>query len=112
MVDVTTDGGTNWTNLRGGYGESVSGDSRGWKMSNLDLTPYANQTIDLRFVFDTGDSLFNYFEGWYIDNVIVFDQTVWIKGIVFFDENQNGLYDPKKAVSEIFSSLLLTVLYI
>ena len=93
MVDVTTDSGGTWTHLRGGYGASTSGDGRYWRKSHLDLTPYAGRTINIRFVLDTGDSLFNFFEGWYIDNVAVFDQTAWITGTFFFDQNQNGMYD-------------------
>ncbi len=93
MVDATTDGGATWTHLRGGYGESPSGDTYGWKVSTLDLTAYANQTINLRFVFDTGDSLFNAFPGWFVDNVAVFDQSETVKGIVFYDQNQNGTHD-------------------
>lgn len=93
MVDATTDGGTTWTHLRGGYGESPSGDTYGWKVSTLDLTGYANQTINLRFVFDTGDSLFNAFPGWFVDNVAVFDQSETVKGIVYYDQNQNGTHD-------------------
>jgi hypothetical protein len=93
MVDVTTDGGTSWTHLRGGYAESPSGDSYGWKVTTLDLTAYANQTVNLRFVFDTGDSLFNTFPGWFIDNVAVFDQSGNINGIVYYDQNRNGIFD-------------------
>jgi hypothetical protein len=93
MVDVTTDGGTSWTHLRGGYAESPSGDSYGWKVSTLDLTAYADQTINLRFVFDTGDSLFNAFPGWFVDNVAVFDQSGWVSGRVYYDQNQNGILD-------------------
>jgi|GEM_PF-1937984 len=93
MVDATTDGGTTWTHLRGGYAESPSGDTYGWKVSTLDLTAYANQTINLRFVFDTGDSLFNAFPGWFVDNVAVFDQSETVKGIVYYDQNQNGTHD-------------------
>jgi hypothetical protein len=93
MVDATTDGGTSWTHLRGGYGESPSGDSYGWKVSTLDLTAYANQTVNLRFVFDTGDSLFNAFPGWFIDNVAIFDQSGTVNGVVYYDQNQNGISD-------------------
>jgi hypothetical protein len=93
MVDVSTDSGTTWTHLRGGYGSSISGDSYGWKVSTLDLTSYANETINLRFAFDTGDSLFNAFPGWFVDNVAVFDQSETVKGIVYYDQNQNGVHD-------------------
>ena len=109
MVDVTTDSGTTWTHLRGGYGESVSGDSHYWKGSNLDLTPYVNQTINLRFVFDTGDSLFNNFDGWSISNVIVFDQTAWVTGTIFFDQNKNGIYNTgESTITDLFSPYILT----
>lgn len=93
MIDVTTDGGTSWTHLRGGYAESPSGDSYGWKVSTLDLTSYGNQTVNLRFVFDTGDSLFNAFPGWFIDNVAIFDQSGTVNGIVYYDQNRNGIFD-------------------
>jgi hypothetical protein len=93
MIDATTDDGTSWTHLRGGYAGSPSGDSYGWKVTTLDLTPYANQTINLRFVFDTGDSLFNAFPGWFIDNVTVFDQSGIVNGIVYYDQNSNGIFD-------------------
>jgi len=107
MVDVTTDGGSNWTHLRGGYGESVSGENHFWKTSHLDLTPYSNQTINLRFVFDTGDSLYNYFEGWYIDDVIVFDQTAWVTGTAFFDQNQNGIHEAgESTITDLFPTYI------
>ena len=96
MVDVTTDGGTTWTHLRGGYGESPSGDSYGWKVSTLDLSPYADQTINLRFVFDTGDSLYNAFPGWFVDNVAVFDQSEIVSGKVYYDQNRNGIFDDRE----------------
>jgi len=90
MVDVAVDGSPIWNHLRGGYGESPSGDSYGWKVSTLDLTPYAGHTINLRFVFDTGDSLLNDFPGWFVDNVVVFDQAGTIAGTIYYDKNQNG----------------------
>ncbi|HEV8539024.1 MAG TPA: hypothetical protein VGR15_08925, partial [Bacteroidota bacterium] len=53
MVDVSTDGGTNWTHLRGGYGAAPAGGSDGWIITTLDLSAYAGQNINLRFYFDT-----------------------------------------------------------
>ncbi|MBA4312250.1 MAG: hypothetical protein C0417_06440 [Chlorobiaceae bacterium] len=91
MVDVSVDGGTNWTHLRGGYGTAPSGNTEGWMISNLDLSAYAGSVINLRFYFDTGDSLYNEFPGWYVDDVIIFDQGGMITGKKYFDENQNGL---------------------
>ena len=44
-----------------------------WVSRSIDLSAYAGKTIQLRFAFDTGDELFNDFEGWYVDDVSVLD---------------------------------------
>jgi protocatechuate 3,4-dioxygenase beta subunit/kynurenine formamidase len=93
MVDVSSDAGTTWTNLRGTYGNSVSGNSHGWKVSTLNLSAYTGTHINIRFRFDTGDSIHNNFPGWYIDNVLVFDRSEKVKGKTFFDVNNNGARD-------------------
>lgn len=90
MVDVSTDSGSNWTHLRGGYGDAPSGSTNGWKITTLDLSPYNGSRIALRFYFDTGDTLFNDFPGWFIDNAAVYDQSGRIYGRVYFDANSNG----------------------
>ena len=93
MVDVSTDGGGSWTHLRGGYGDAPNGDSEGWIISNIDLSLYANMTIQLRFLFDTGDELYNDFPGWFIDDLVIFDQSGLITGKKFFDVNNNSVKD-------------------
>jgi hypothetical protein len=93
MVDVTTDGGASWTHLRGGYGVAPSGTCEGWIITTLDLTPYADQSVQIRFYFDTGDPLFNEFPGWFVDDVIIFDQSGMITGKKFFDINNNSIKD-------------------
>jgi SdrD B-like domain/Immune inhibitor A-like, MAM domain len=93
MVDATTDGGGSWTHLRGGYGSAPSGDSEGWIISSLDLTAYAGMNLQLRFFFDTGDSLYNEFPGWFVDDVVIFDQSGMITGKKFFDINNNSMKD-------------------
>jgi hypothetical protein len=93
MVDVTTDGGTSWIPLRGVYGVSTSGYSFGWKISTLDLSPYAGQVIRIRFHFDTGDTLYNDFTGWFIDDVVIFAQGGHVTGNVLLDVNNNGMND-------------------
>ena len=37
----------------------------------LNLTPYLGKTIQIGFFFDTKDSGFNQYEGWYLDDVTV-----------------------------------------
>lgn len=93
MVDATSNGGGNWTPLRGLYGISVSGNSDGWKLSQLDISQFAGSHINIRFRFDTGDSLFNDFPGWFVDDVIIYDRSGTISGTVFFDLNQNSSFE-------------------
>ncbi len=93
MVDVSSDGGTTWTALRGNYGDAPSGDSHGWQITTLDLSAYAGEQILVRYNFDTGDTLFNDFPGWWVDNVAIYDQGGMISGEVFFDTNTNGILD-------------------
>jgi hypothetical protein len=91
MVDISTDGGDTWVHLRGGYGDSPSGGSDGWKITTLNLTPFAGKQINIRFYFDTGDPIFNAFPGWFVDNVMVYDQAGRIAGTTYFDMNQDGI---------------------
>jgi len=42
-----------------------------WNEKTIDLSSYAGNTIQIMFYFDTIDELFNDFEGWYIDDVVV-----------------------------------------
>jgi subtilisin family serine protease len=71
MVDVSTDGGVSWTPLRGTRGLAPSGSSGGWRLTALDLSPWAGTSIKLRFFFDTGDAVANDYPGWFFDDVLV-----------------------------------------
>jgi hypothetical protein len=42
-----------------------------WLEVNVPLTAFVGQTVNLRWRFDTVDSVFNNLEGWYIDNIII-----------------------------------------
>jgi len=93
MVDVSTDGGSSWIPLRGVYGTAPSGDSDGWQITSLDLTPYSGLNVNIRFYFDTGDLNFNNFPGWFVDDIVIFDQGGQITGRKLFDVNNNGVKD-------------------
>lgn len=93
MVDISTDGGSSWNHLRGGYGSAPNGSSDGWQLSLLDLSPYVGNNVLIRFLFDTGDNLFNEFPGWLVDDILIYDQGGLISGKKFFDFNQNGIKD-------------------
>ena len=66
-VQVSTDGQT-WTTVFESHGTNDT-----WQRRTVDLTPYLGKAgkIQVRFWFDTVDSRFNKFEGWYIDDVQV-----------------------------------------
>lgn len=73
MVDVSTDAGSNWTPLRGGRGAAPSGSSSGWINTNLDLSTYVGEQIQIRFYFDTDDGIANTNPGWFVDDVNISD---------------------------------------
>ncbi|MEQ1825056.1 MAG: SUMF1/EgtB/PvdO family nonheme iron enzyme, partial [Pirellula sp.] len=50
---------------------AVVADNANWDLGVVDLNSYKNKTIRLVFRFNSGDSLANNFEGWYVDNIAV-----------------------------------------
>jgi len=47
-----------------------------WNEYSFDLSPYAgNSNVQVRFFFDTVDSILNNYEGWYIDDVMVLGES-------------------------------------
>jgi uncharacterized protein (TIGR02145 family) len=67
-IDISTDGGYNWDRIR----EGIPGSSEGWITTSLNISNYWNQTVKIRFFFDTGDDVANNFPGWFIDDVKIF----------------------------------------
>lgn len=79
MVDVTINGGTSWTPLRGTAGNAPSGSSGGWITTVLDITQFAGNEIQIRFYFDTIDGIINDYPGWFFDDVLVYFEGVpWL----------------------------------
>jgi len=79
-VSVSTDNSNSWINLPGSLttntnpngnndGNGITGNSNGWKLETMDLTPYAGKNILIRFRFKS-DAAVNE-EGWYIDDIKV-----------------------------------------
>lgn len=62
-IEVSTDGGSTWAQSGKAANESA------WYQKSLDLTAFSGQNVLVRFRFDTGDSFYNDFFGWMIDNV-------------------------------------------
>ena len=63
-VQLSPDG-TTWVTVR------EFDTNKAWDEVMVDLTPYLEGTVYIRFWFDTVDSILNGFEGWYIDDVKV-----------------------------------------
>ncbi|MEE8465950.1 MAG: S8 family serine peptidase, partial [Dehalococcoidia bacterium] len=64
-VQISTDASV-WTTIFESHGTSGV-----WEDRTVDLTPYVGGYVYLRFYFDTVDNLYNNFEGWYVDDVLV-----------------------------------------
>ncbi|MCK5922237.1 MAG: choice-of-anchor J domain-containing protein, partial [Methylococcales bacterium] len=69
MVDISTDGGTSWTQVG-----SFSDSSGTWLSAQVDLSAYSGQNALLRFRFDSIDSISNAFFGWMVDDIAITDQ--------------------------------------
>ena len=66
LVYISTDGGSTWTQIY-----QVSGTMGAWVHITVDLSSFAGETVKFKFRFDTVDGLYNDYEGWYIDDVVV-----------------------------------------
>ena len=68
-VDVSSDGGATWREAVWFY----SDEDANWRGMLVDLTPYKSDQVKVRFRFESDDSVT--YEGPYIDNVVIYDQT-------------------------------------
>ncbi|MCX7963895.1 MAG: hypothetical protein N2644_05385 [Candidatus Sumerlaea chitinivorans] len=85
LVQVSSDGGTNWQTVYDGRGASRPG----WQELSADLTQFAGQAVRIRFVFDSLDAGFNAFFGWYVDDV----RLIALDAPLSPDCNQNHIPD-------------------
>lgn len=83
-VLVSSDG-VNWDTAWESYASTG-----GWVDRAVDLTSWSGGDIYIQFYFDTLDDLYNYFEGWYVDDV-----TIWVAGA-----QEAGLYISNTSVEE------------
>jgi subtilisin family serine protease/subtilisin-like proprotein convertase family protein len=81
---VSTDG-MSWSTLWSSY-DSTSD----WVSRTFDVTPWVGGNLFVQFYFETVDELYNYYEGWYVDDV-----TVLIPGNL-----TPGLYLKNASISE------------
>ncbi len=65
-VQISTDN-SSWTTLDNSYDNDYG------SIKSIDLSDYANKKVLIRFYFDTVDSWYNNYEGWYIDDFKIRD---------------------------------------
>ena len=68
LIDIYD--GTSWHQAKYQIA-SLEGTAKSWQKIQIDLKDYIGSTIKVRFRFDTRDSLYNDYEGWYIDDVMI-----------------------------------------
>jgi hypothetical protein len=114
VIEASTDGGTTWNDmqpnfLKGGYVATMDATTllngrRAWTGSSdnkfiktkVNLTPYANRNIKIRFRFitDVGTNL----EGWYVDDIAFKNQAV-----VEIQSNLFGSNGTRVAITDTFT---------
>ena len=71
-MEISDDNGNTWTPLYSTYQTTGA-----WQLQGpFSLEDYLDEIIQVRFRFDTVDSQFNQFEGWYVDDVDIRDYPV------------------------------------
>ncbi len=90
LIEISTDGGTNWIDLgsnmiinpyNGSLGSSsnadiagragFTGNSGGYVRTWIDLSSYAGQSAQIRFVFGSDNNTFN--TGWFVDEIMIYE---------------------------------------
>ena len=69
-VEVSSDGGGTWTNVWNKDSRDAS-QAMWLQAQEISLAAFAGNSISIRFTFDTVDSGYNNFNGWFIDDVSV-----------------------------------------
>jgi hypothetical protein len=71
LVEISTDGGSTWDSTP--LFSVPPGEPEEWKRYTVDLSPFAGQTVRIRFHFDFTPTAAD-FSGWYVDDIVVFNQ--------------------------------------
>lgn len=73
-VDISDDGGGSWTTLENL--NNIAHPMGSWEKVTLDISAYAGSTVSIRFELNTGDELFNSFQGWFLDDIWIYEGDV------------------------------------
>ncbi len=83
LLQIQRQGTNSWTTIDRIYDIALP-----WHERQVDLSAYAGSRVRIRFRFDTRDHLYNDHEGWYVDDMAVFDQgqIIWPTLLVRIEE--------------------------
>ncbi len=101
-IQISTNNGTNWTNLAGSYTKPASGKGTqvpsgtpiydgvisSWLNEMIDLSAYATNQIKLRFELKTDGSVNK--DGWYIDDIGIYSYAIIPVELTSFNAVVNG----------------------
>src|SRR5262245_3727575 len=76
-VQVSNNGFATFTTVLSSTSSAQLPLSSVWRNVTASLSAFAGQTVQIRFSFDTGDSVANNFEGWYVDDVQITTPGTW-----------------------------------
>ncbi|MBW3583758.1 MAG: fibronectin type III domain-containing protein, partial [Euryarchaeota archaeon] len=65
-IQIKPDTSSTWTTLQSWTASDAN--QLGWQSVKYDIDPFTGQVVDIRFWFDSKDSVGNAFDGWYIDD--------------------------------------------
>ncbi|KCZ71650.1 hypothetical protein ANME2D_02386 [Candidatus Methanoperedens nitroreducens] len=74
LLQISVNNGA-WETLK-----QLSHTKENWVKESIDLSDYAGNKIRIRFVFNTIDAKYNKYEGWYVDDITIVDDTIVKKG--------------------------------
>jgi subtilisin family serine protease len=75
-VFIATNDGQTFSLLLDNCDNGLVDNTGEWQTAVADLSAFAGQTVQVAFYFDTLDNLFNFFEGWYVDDLVIDGQNL------------------------------------
>ncbi|MBI2012284.1 S8 family serine peptidase [Candidatus Daviesbacteria bacterium] len=96
---VSNNNGASWTSLF-----SKSSTNGSFIKESVDLSMFDGSKIKLRFSFDTIDSLFNNFEGWFVDDVLIQGTSANLSPIANAGPDKEGITNQQVSFSGSLSS--------
>ena len=83
LVEISTDGGTSWQAV-----SYYSGESGGWLLGSIDLSPYRNQVLQIRFRVSADGA--GQADGWHIDDIALGESDTGALAFPYVDDFNNA----------------------